>query len=95
MRAARVRELAGYGPHEDNPALEPLALACFYVVDARRNNAFGLQELAASQPRARTLGARGGAPRPRAAGRDGADPRLERAERRAGPCCVELRLARR
>jgi hypothetical protein len=53
--AERVRELAGYLPDEDNPALEPLALACFYVVDARRNDAFGLQSLAAGQPLARVL----------------------------------------
>ncbi len=53
--AERVRELAGYEPGEDNPALEPLALACFYVVDARRSDAFGLQELAASQPIARIV----------------------------------------
>jgi hypothetical protein len=55
--ASRVRELAGYGPHEHNPALEPLALACFYVVDARRTNAFGLQALALSLPRAHILAA--------------------------------------
>jgi hypothetical protein len=54
--AERVRELAGYAPGEDNPALEPLALACFYVVDARRNDAFGLQHLAASRPIAQALG---------------------------------------
>jgi hypothetical protein len=53
--AARVRELAGYAPGEDNPALEPLALACFYVVDARRNDAFGLKRLAAGPPLARVL----------------------------------------
>jgi hypothetical protein len=53
--AERVRELAGYLPDEDNPALEPLALACFYVVDARRNDAFGLQSLAARRPIARVL----------------------------------------
>ena len=55
--AERVRELAGYAPGEDNPALEPLALACFYVVDARRNDAFGLQRLAAAPPLARVLDA--------------------------------------
>jgi hypothetical protein len=54
--AERVRELAAYAPGEDNPALEPLALACFYVVDARRTNAFGLQQLASGRPRARVLG---------------------------------------
>jgi hypothetical protein len=53
--AERVRELAGYLPGEDNPALEPLALACFYVVDARRNDAFGLQRLAAGRPIAHVL----------------------------------------
>ncbi len=53
--AERVRELAAYAPGEDNPALEPLALACFYVVDARRSNAFGLQHLAGGRPRARVL----------------------------------------
>ena len=53
--AERVRELAGYAPGEDNPALEPLALACFYVVDARRNDAFGLQAQAGGPPLARVL----------------------------------------
>jgi hypothetical protein len=55
--AARVRELASYAPGEDNPALEPLALACFYVVDARRNDAFGLRRLAGGPPLARVLDA--------------------------------------
>jgi hypothetical protein len=55
--AERVRELAGYEPGEDNPALEPLALACFYVVDARRSNAFGLEHLAAARPIARVVDA--------------------------------------
>lgn len=54
--AESVRELARYAPGEDNPALEPLALACFYVVDARRNDAFGLRRLAASRPIAQALG---------------------------------------
>jgi hypothetical protein len=54
--AGQVRELAAYAPGEDNPALEPLALACFYVIDARRNDAFGLQRLAASRPIAQALG---------------------------------------
>jgi hypothetical protein len=53
--AERVRELAAYAPGEDNPALEPLALACFYVVDARRTDAFGLQLLAGGPPRARVV----------------------------------------
>ena len=82
MPRQRVRELAGYAPGEDNPALEPLALACFYVVDARRNDAFGLRRLAAAPPLARVAPRRGGAPRSVAPGGDGADPRLERAERR-------------
>ena len=81
--AARVRELAAYAPGEDNPALEPLALACFYVVDARRSDAFGLQRLAAAAAAGARARRRGGAPRPGAAGGHGADPRLERAERRA------------
>jgi hypothetical protein len=55
--AERVRELAGYAPGEDNPALEPLALACFYVVDARRSDAFGLRRQAAARPLARVLDA--------------------------------------
>ena len=55
--AERVRELAAYAPGLDNPALEPLALACFYVVDARRSDAFGLQALAAKRPLARVLDA--------------------------------------
>ena len=53
--AERVRELAAYQQGEDNPALEPLALACFYVIDARRNDAFGLQRLAAARPIAQAL----------------------------------------
>jgi hypothetical protein len=53
--AERVRELAGYAHGEDNPGLEPLALACFYVVDARRTDAFGLRRLAASRPIAQAL----------------------------------------
>ena len=81
--AERVRELAGYEPGEDNPALEPLALACFYVVDARRSDAFGLQKLAASQPIARVVDGGGCTSRPHLPGRDGADPHLERARRRA------------
>jgi hypothetical protein len=90
--AARVRELAGYGPHEDNPALEPLALACFYVVDARRNDAFGLRERAASQPKARTLG-------PEEAHRDPAPPvgtvliRVWSEPSGEPPVCVELGLS--
>ncbi len=50
-----MRELAGYAAGEDNPALEPLALACFYVIDARRSNAFGLGPLAQKRPIARAL----------------------------------------
>ena len=53
--AERVRELAGYAAGEDNPALEPLALACFYVIDARRTNAFGLHERPRPRPLARVL----------------------------------------
>jgi hypothetical protein len=53
--AVQVRERAGYAPGEDNPALEPLALACFYVIDARRNNAFGLGSVAAGPPLARVV----------------------------------------
>ena len=81
--AERVRELAGYEPGEDNPALEPLALACFYVVDARRSDAFGLQQLAAAQPIARVVDAEEAHRDPDLPGRDGADPHLERARRRA------------
>jgi hypothetical protein len=55
--AGRVRELAAYAAGLDNPALEPLALACFYVVDARRSNAFGLQKLAVKRPIARLVDA--------------------------------------
>jgi len=87
-----VRELAAYAPHEDNPALEPRALACFYVVDARRNDAFGLQRLAAAPPRARTLD-------PEQAHRDPA-PAVGTALIRdwsqpsgEPPVCVELELA--
>ena len=53
--AERVRELAAYAPGEDNPALEPLALGCFYIVDARRTNAFGLRQQAARLPQASVL----------------------------------------
>ena len=55
--AACVRVRASYALGEDNPALEPLALACFYVVDARRTDAFGLQRLAQRPPLARALDA--------------------------------------
>jgi hypothetical protein len=89
--AARVRALAGYAPGEDNPALEPLALACFYVVEARRNDAFGLQRLAAGAPAARLVAAE-------EAHRD-PSPSLGTAliriwSRPSGedPVCVELRL---
>lgn len=54
--AESVRRQAGYAPGEDNPGLEPLALACFYFVDARRNDAFGLQRLTRSRPIAQVLG---------------------------------------
>jgi hypothetical protein len=90
--AARVRELAGYADGEDNPALEPLALACFYVVDARRSDAFGLRRATQAQPRARLLA-------PAEAGRD---PQLAPGtaliriwSELAGeaPVCVELLLA--
>jgi hypothetical protein len=89
--AERVRELAGYLPDEDNPALEPLALACFYVVDARRNDAFGLQNLAARRPLARVLEAE-------EAHRDPALPvgtaliRVWSELSGEPPVCVELRL---
>jgi hypothetical protein len=89
--AQRVRELAGYAPGEDNPALEPLALACFYVVDARRNDAFGLRRLAAPPPRARVLGAE-------EAHRDPSPPvgtaliRVWSEPSGEAPVCVELRL---
>jgi hypothetical protein len=89
--AARVRELAGYAPGEDDPALEPLALACFYVVDARRSDAFGLQRLAAAQPVARVLD-------PEEARRDPTLPvgtaliRVWSEPSGEPPVCVELRL---
>jgi hypothetical protein len=53
--AERVRALAGDLPGPDNPALEPLALACFYGVDARRTAAFGLRRRASSRPLAQVL----------------------------------------
>lgn len=89
--ASRVRELAGYAPGEDNPALEPLALACFYVVDARRSNAFGLGPLAAGHPLARVLDAQ-------EAHRDPSLPvgtaliRVWSQPSGEEPVCVELRL---
>ena len=89
--AERVRELAGYEPGEDNPALEPLALACFYVVDARRSDAFGLQQLAAAQPIARVVD-------PEEAHRDPIFPvgtaliRIWSELDGEPPVCVELRL---
>jgi hypothetical protein len=89
--AARVRELAGYAQGEDNPALEPLALACFYVLDARRSNAFGLQRLAAGPPLARVLDAEDAHRDPElpvgtALIRVWSEPTGE------APVCVELRL---
>ena len=90
--AARVRELAAYAPHEDNPALEPLALACFYVVDARRSDAFGLQRLASALPRARTLGAEE-AHRDPAPAVGTALIRVWSQPSGEAPVCVELELA--
>jgi hypothetical protein len=90
--AAQVRERAGYAPGEDNPALEPLALACFYAVDARRTNAFGLGPLAAGPPLARVVPAD-------EAHRDPVLPegtaliRVWSELRDEEPVCVELRLA--
>jgi hypothetical protein len=90
--ASRVRELAAYAPHEDNPALEPLALACFYVVDARRSNAFGLQHLAAGPPRARIAS-------PEEAHRDPSPPvgtaliRVWSEPAGEPPVCIELALS--
>ena len=90
--AQRVRELAGYAPGKDNPALEPLALACFYVVDARRNDAFGLRRLAAAPPLARIVPAE-------EAHRDPSPPvgtaliRVWSEPSGEAPVCVELRLA--
>lgn len=87
-----VRERAGYAPGEDNPALEPLALACFYVVDARRTNAFGLGRLAAGPLVARVVPAE-------EAHRDPVLPegtaliRVWSELRGEQPVCVELRLA--
>ena len=74
-------------------ALEPLALACFYVVDARRTNAFGLQHLAGGEPTARVLGTE-------EAHRDPVLPvgtaliRIWNELRAEPPICVELRLSR-
>lgn len=89
--AVQVRERAGYAPGEDNPALEPLALACFYVIDARRNNAFGLGSLAAGLPVARVVP-------PDEAHRDPVLPegtaliRVWSELRGEEPVCVELQL---
>jgi hypothetical protein len=54
--AGRARAALAYGPGEANPALPALAIACFYVAEARRSDAFGLQAIAARQPRATLLG---------------------------------------
>jgi len=54
--AGRARAVLGYAPGEGNAALPALALACFYVAEARRSNAFGLRAIAASAPRATLLG---------------------------------------
>jgi hypothetical protein len=89
--ASRIREFGGYAPGEDNPALEPLALACFYVVDARRTDAFGLRRLAAGIPTARVVGAE-------EAHRDPTLPvgtaliRIWSQPSGEAPVCVELRL---
>jgi hypothetical protein len=90
--AVEVRERLGYAPLEDNPALVPLALACFYVADARRTNAFGLGVLAAAQPLARVVPAD-------EAHRDPVLPegtaliRIWSELRDEAPVCVELRLS--
>jgi hypothetical protein len=91
--AAEVRVRAGYAPGEDNPALEPLALACFYVVDARRTNAFDLGPLASGRPFARLVPAD-------EAHRDPVLPegsaliRVWSELQDEAPVCVELRLSR-
>jgi hypothetical protein len=47
--AERAREQLGYGRRDDNPLLPALALASFYLVEARRTNALGLREAAAGR----------------------------------------------
>ena len=41
-----ARERLGYGRRDGNPLLPALALAAFYLVEARRTNALGLREAA-------------------------------------------------
>jgi hypothetical protein len=57
--AAEAAEAAharlGYGRREGNPFLPGLALAAFYLVEARRSGAFGLGELTGGRVRAYPL----------------------------------------
>ena len=50
--ADRAREQLAYGRRDGNPLLPALALACFYLVDARQRDAFGLAELTGGRVRA-------------------------------------------
>jgi hypothetical protein len=42
--AARAHERLGYGRRDGNPLLPALTLAAFYLVEARRRGAFGLED---------------------------------------------------
>ena len=47
--AGQVRDQTGYGRRDDNPLLPALALAAFYLVEARRRDAFGLRAAASGR----------------------------------------------
>ena len=49
--AARAHERLGYGRRDGNPLLPALALAAFYLVEARRRGAFGLGQLTGGRVR--------------------------------------------
>ena len=53
--AAQARARLGYGRRDGNPLLPALALAAFYLVEARRSGAFGLGPLSGGRVRAYPL----------------------------------------
>jgi hypothetical protein len=53
--AAEAGRRLAYGRRDGNPYLASLALAAFYLVEARRSGAFGLAELAGGRVRAFAL----------------------------------------
>jgi hypothetical protein len=53
--SARAHDRLGYGRRDGNPLLPALALAAFYLVEARRSGSFGLGDLPEGRVRAYPL----------------------------------------